>query len=216
MKKIILLFALIFVFSKNSFADETKEVEKFINNLGDQIIEVARDENMQIGQRRYELIKIIDRVIDTNWISKFVLGRHYRTASAKQKEEFRILYREFMINTYSPKFTGYSGEKFTINSIVNNGNYYTAACLFSPKEDVPTINIDFRVRKNTQKPANPKFLVFDILAEGISLIETQRSEFGSAIDRDGMEKFMKDLKERTVEIKKEQKASKEASKKTSK
>ncbi|MFT6077663.1 MAG: phospholipid transport system substrate-binding protein [Myxococcota bacterium] len=203
MKKIIILFSLFFVFINSSFADETKKVEKFIDDFGKRIMLVVDDKNLDVNQKREGLIKIVDGIIDSNWISKFVLGRNYRIANKEQKEEFKVLYRDFMINAYSPKFTDYRGEIFSIDSVINNGNYYTVECLLTPKDDTPTISIDFRVRKNTAKSAKTDFIVFDIVAEGISLIETQRSEFGSAIDRDGIEKFMFDLKERTATLKSE-------------
>ncbi|MFT6106518.1 MAG: phospholipid transport system substrate-binding protein [Rickettsiales bacterium] len=206
MKKIILLLTLFFVCANNSFAGEA-DVRKFIDDLGNKIIKTADDKNLTIKQRRDKLINIVDEVIDAGWISKFVLGRNYRIATKEQRSQFKVLYRDFMIHTYSPQFTGYNGESFVVDSIIDNGNYHTVECSFLTKGDAPTINIDFRVRKNTKTPEKTNFLIFDILAEGISLIETQRSEFGSTIDRDGMEKFMNDLKERTLNIKAEQKSS---------
>lgn len=198
----IILSAIIFLFSINlSFADETAEVRTFVDKLGNTIIKVADDKKLNINQKREQLIQVIDGVIDANWISKFVLGKNYRTANDEQKEEFRKLYREFMIQTYSPKFTGYKGEKFSITSVVNDGNYYTAQCIFYPQDESPAVNIDFRVKKNTDTSVNKsKFLIFDIVAEGVSLIETQRSEFGAVIARDGLEKFLVDLKDRTEKI----------------
>lgn len=201
----IILSTIIFLLSANlSFADEAKEVETFINDLGNKIIKIANNKKFNVNQKREQLIKTIDGVIDADWISKFVLGKNYRLASAEQKEQFRKLYREFMINTYSPKFTGYSGETFAISAVTNDGNYYTAKCLFYPKDQAPTINLDFRVRKNTDTSVNKShFLVFDIVAEGVSLIETQRSEFGAVITKDGLDKFLADLKDRNAKLKAE-------------
>jgi phospholipid transport system substrate-binding protein len=200
-----ILSIVIFCFTINSsFAGEADEVKNFINDLGNRIIKIASDKKININQKRQFLINTIDEVVDTNWVSKFVLGKHYRLASDSQKEQFKTLYHDFMINTYSPKFTGYNGENFSITSVTNDGNYYTAKCIFYPKDNAPVINIDFRVRKNSDKlPNKPDFLVFDIIAEGVSLIETQRSEFGSIIAREGLDKFLIDLKERNKKLKNE-------------
>ncbi|MCE3255568.1 MAG: toluene tolerance protein [Rickettsiaceae bacterium] len=200
MKKILSSVLVCLFFANPSFADDIKDVEKFVNDFGNKIIDTAGNSKLSVNQRRDRLVAIIEPVVDTDWIAKFVLGRHYRTATGEQKDQFKKLYREFMINTYSPKFNGYSGEKFSITSVTSDGNYYTAKCLFFPKNDAPTVNVDFRVRKNTEK-AEPKFLVFDIVAEGVSLIETQRSEFGSVITKSGLDGFMKDLQERIKALK---------------
>jgi phospholipid transport system substrate-binding protein len=108
-----------------------------------------------------------------------------------------------MINTYAPKFTGYDGEKFEIQNIINQVNYYTVKCLFYTGDQTPAIKIDFRVREDKK---SLKFLVFDIVAEGISLIETQRSEFGSTISNSGFDKFASDLESKIKTLKAEPKS----------
>lgn len=200
MLKIILSAFLLLISTNISFADETKNVEKFVNDLGNKIIEIADNKKLNLNQKRDQMIETIDSVIDVDWISKFVLGRHYRAASSEQRSEFKKLYHEFMVNTYSPQFTGYNGEKFSITSIIKDENFYTAKCLFYPKNNEPVINLDFRVRKNSNPKINSEFLVFDIVAEGVSLIETQRSEFGTVITNEGLDKFLADLKERNKKL----------------
>ncbi len=201
MAKIISSIFILFFFMNQSFADETKEVENFVNNLGDKIIAVASNNKLKVNQRRDRLTNIIDEVVDTNWISKFVLGKHYRRATNFQREKFKELYHEFMVNTYGPKFNGYNGEKFSITGIINDSSYYTAKCIFYPK-DSANVNLSFRVRKN--KAGNqPKFLIFDIVTEGVSLIETQRSEFGVVVTRDGLDNFMVNLQDRIKKLKAE-------------
>lgn len=194
MKNTILLLVSFFLLGANiSSADNGNGAKIFIEDLGNNIIKIANNNKIPIKDRRRELINLIDRSVDSKWISKFVLGRHYRKRSQAEKDKFQKLYREFMINTYAPKFTGYNGEKFEIQNIINQENYYTVKCLFYTKDESPAINIDFRV-KNDKKSL--QFLVFDIVAEGISLIETQRSEFGSAISNSGFDKFLLDLEDK--------------------
>lgn len=202
MSKILSSIFILLFFTTQSFADETKEVENFVNDLGNKIISVASDNKLKVNQRRDRLTDIIDQVVDTDWIAKFVLGKHYRGATDAQKEQFKNIYHEFMVHTYGPKFNGYNGEKFSIASTTNDNNYYTAKCIFYPKDKAPNINIDFRVRKNTTSN-QPKFLIFDVVAEGVSLIETQRSEFGAVITNDGLDKFIFDLQERVKKLKAE-------------
>jgi phospholipid transport system substrate-binding protein len=200
MSKAVLSILVFLFFMGQSLANEAKEVESFVNDLGNKIIAVASDNKLKVQQRRDRLTEVIDGVVDTNWIAKFVLGKHYRVATDAQKEQFKKLYHEFMVNTYGPKFNGYNGEKFSITNVSNDNNYYTAKCIFYPKNNEPNINLDFRVRKNSSG-TQPKFLIFDVVAEGVSLIETQRSEFGTVIAKDGLDKFMVDLQERIKKLK---------------
>ena len=103
-----------------------------------------------------------------------------------------------MINTYGPKFRNYKGEKFEIKNISNQAKYFSVKTFFHPKKPDPAISIEFRVKKRAD---SNNYLILDIIAEGVSLIETQRSEFGSVIANDGIEKFMINLQERIKKLK---------------
>ncbi len=101
-----------------------------------------------------------------------------------------------MINTYGPKFKNYNGKKFEVLSVEQQNGFYVAKCEFIPRDSNNSINVQFRV-----KDRDGKLLVLDFVTEGISLIETQRSEFSSAISEKGMDKFMNDLAERVKVLK---------------
>ncbi|MDA0902638.1 MAG: ABC transporter substrate-binding protein [Proteobacteria bacterium] len=193
------IFAIsLLIFSNNLFAeDRSAEVTKYIDDFGNKIISIAGDPIYTIEYRKEQLVELIDGATDTDWMAKFILARHYRTASEEQRASFKKLYREFMIHTYSPKFKGYNGEKFEILETMNQGRYYVVKCLFLPKES-PEVKIDFRVKERKNKDG---FIILDIIAEGISLIETQRSEFGSSINNIGLDKFLDELTQRVEELK---------------
>lgn len=173
-------------------------VKKFVQILGDEIIQVANDKKLNEVKRNQKIINIIDKSIDSKWISRFVLGRHFKTASDEQKTKFMNTYREFMINTYGPKFNSYNGKKFSVNSVEKQGSFYLAKSEFTPKNSDNVIFFDFRVIEN-----EGNYFVVDFIAEGVSLIETQRSEFNSTINDEGLDKFLETLKKRVEGLKKD-------------
>ena len=101
-----------------------------------------------------------------------------------------------MINTYGPKFKNYNGKSFKVISVDQQSGFYVAKCEFLPKDSNVPIDVQFRV-----KDRNGKLVVLDFVTEGISLIETQRSEFNSAISEKGMDKFIVDLAKRVQDLK---------------
>ena len=100
-----------------------------------------------------------------------------------------------MVNTYGPKFKNYKGDRFKVKEVIKQKRFYLVKTDFITKETDPSISIDFRV-----KYYKGKLSVLDIIAEGISLIETQRSEFNSAISQNGINKFLDDLDERVKRL----------------
>ena len=61
------------------------------------------------------------------------------------------------------------------------------------RQDAPLIKVDWRIGKKKDK-----FVILDIIIEGISLAVTQRSEFVSVIDQNGgsVDKLISLLKEK--------------------
>ena len=202
MKKSILLRVMyLFIFTQSlnqSFAGDKKESQNFINALGTKIISVASNNKINYKKKEEQLTHIIDQNIDIKWITKFVLGRHYKVATTIQKERFEELYHQFIIESYVPQFIKYNGAKFAITDVINDSNYDVVKCVFNLKDNATNINLDFRIRADKDS-SKLKFLVFDFVAEGVSFIETQRSEFGSVITRDGLDNFLDDL---AIKIKK--------------
>jgi len=198
MKKIIAL--IIFTFLTNSAlaqsANVSDDVVRFIDQLGNKIISIAAEKQTSESTKKQKIIAEIDRVIDTDWIGHYVLAKNYKDANEAQRTRFMELYRQFMINTYGPKFKNYNGKKFDVISVDKQGGFYVAKCEFLPKDSNVAINVQFRV-----KDRNGKLAVLDFVTEGISLIETQRSEFNSAISEKGIDQFMNDLEKRVQELK---------------
>lgn len=198
MKKILLTVFLL-LFSNASFAqevDKSEQVKVFVSEVGNQIIKIAADKKLSAEQRKAKIINVIDQSIDADWIARFVLAKNYKNASEEQRKKFAQLYREFMINTYGPKFQNYNGRKFDVISVAKEASFYVAKSEFLPQDSKTPIDVSFRVKEK-----NTKLVILDFIAEGVSLIETQRSEFNSAISQKGMDQFLEDLKVRIEKLK---------------
>lgn len=207
MKKLLaVLFLISFssnIFSSQALAQETaankvkiENAGNFVDDIGNKIIKVA-GEKISEEKKKDKIIAIIDKVIDAEWIARFVLGKSYKIVNDTQKQSFTKLYREFMINTYGPKFKNYNGRKFTVLKVTEQKGFYVAKSEFLPRDSNMPVSVDFRVKER-----DGKFVILDFIAEGVSLIETQRSEFNSTISEKGMDQFLMDLKARVERLKK--------------
>jgi phospholipid transport system substrate-binding protein len=199
MKK-FLAAAILVLFSSSAAlaqsASQSEQAKVFINDIGNKIIKTADDKKSSVEQRKNKIIAIIDGAIDPDWIARFVLGKNYKNTSEENKTRFSKLYRDFMINTYGPKFQNYNGRKFDVTDVSEQNSFYIVKAEFLPRDSNTPIDIAFRVKERSGK-----LMILDFIAEGVSLIETQRSEFNSAISQKGMEKFLEDLEVRIKNLK---------------
>ncbi|MGI9503029.1 MAG: MlaC/ttg2D family ABC transporter substrate-binding protein, partial [Geminicoccaceae bacterium] len=57
----------------------------------------------------------------------------------------------------------------------------------------PPLNVDWRLRHRDGRP-----VIIDLVVEGVSLLITQRSEFGSVLERVGVDGLIRELRDRVA------------------
>jgi phospholipid transport system substrate-binding protein len=92
------------------------------------------------------------------------------------------------------KVEGYSGEQITYEGETLDNGYAVVKVKIATKK-----NTDIRVEYRLRKEGN-KWLVYDVLIEGISLVNNYRAQFNSIISQSSYEKLVKRLRDK-VELK---------------
>ena len=164
----------------------------FVKQLGDRTIEVLSNESYSPEDRMKHYRELLRDGFAVNTIARFALGRHWRGATPEVREEYLALFQDFVLDIYSKRLDGFSGETFTVikSQTVNNSDTMVSTEIGGT--DGPPIRVDYRVRSH-----EGVLLIVDVLVEGISLIVTQRSEFASVISRDGLDGLLDKLREYT-------------------
>jgi len=166
----------------------TDDAKRYVNDLGGKVLAIISNSGESDDAKEKKLIGIFNQNVDTEWMSHFVLGRYYRQATPEQLAKYKDLYRQYVIESYVPKFRQYTGEKFQVTGVRQDGDgeYLVQTEIVRPNQ--ASVKVDYRI---TGKPGNLK--IVDIVVEGVSLITTQRSEFGSVISREGFDSLITKL-----------------------
>jgi len=167
----------------------------YVISTTEKAIKTLTDESIDPQEKEARFGKLFDENFDIPSISRFVLGKYWKSATTTQKKEFIVTFRNYIVKTYSSRFSEYTGEKLTLINSENQSNpklfiVHTAL----NREDAPPIKVDWRVGLKKDR-----YVILDIIIEGISLAITQRSEFVSVIDQnDGnVDNLIKLLKEKS-------------------
>ena len=167
----------------------------YVISTTEKAIKTLTDESIDPQEKEARFGKLFDENFDIPSISRFVLGKYWKSATTPQKKEFIVTFRNYIVKTYSSRFSEYTGEKLTLINSENESNpklfiLHTAL----NREDAPPIKVDWRVGLKKDR-----YVILDIIIEGISLAITQRSEFVSVIDQnDGnVDNLIKLLKEKS-------------------
>jgi phospholipid transport system substrate-binding protein len=124
-----------------------------------------------------------------------VIGSNFKKTNKTERAEFVPAFREYLITSYAQVFTLYNNQKvefappkdFTDERVVS-----VATSVLEPGR--PPIDISFRVRKH-KKTGDWK--AYDMVAEGISLLDSKQAELSSLIRQKGLSNVTEMLKEKS-------------------
>jgi phospholipid transport system substrate-binding protein len=173
------------LFSSPSFAAPVNDASKYIEALGNSAIETLTNKQLDKETKSQKIEQLFRENVDTAWIGKFVLGRFWRQITDDQKTRYLKEYETFLVRNYATRFTDYTSGSFKITDArTGNSNNEFIISMQIKSEDVggEPIEVDYRVRSDKNR-----FLVVDIIVEGVSMITTQRDEFTSILTNRDME-----------------------------
>lgn len=198
MKRFVLTLAVIFVAWGGSpaVADTSPDKAKaFIGGISGQALKVLRADGVKLGDKEEQVRSLLAENIDLDLIGRFVLGRAWRSASAEHRDQFRALFREFVLRTYSRRLGGYSGQTIEIVGAWPVGKTDVLVTTRLSRPSGPPIELGWRVRNG---PDGHKIL--DVVVSGVSMTVTQRSEFRSVLSKQGMEGLIQLLRVQVSKI----------------
>ena len=179
--RVNIIFIIIFFFLNlysNSIANISSNFINDITNKASNILssEDAREVKIQ------ELIKIGENSVDIDGIGFYTLGKYRKGLSDNQKVEFKKIFREYFLKSFSNRLVEYNEAKIVvISEDIKSEKYTIVKSKLVATSNRPEVAIDWRVY--TKDPSKP--LIRDLIIEGLSLARTQKEEFKSIITNNG-------------------------------
>lgn len=167
-------------FAESADDQRTSGARQFIQSMGDEVIRYISDSGLELEDRKEKLDAVLRRNFDTVTISRFTLGRYWRTLTSEQQKEFQDLYQDMIVAIYAEKFSDYNGEEFTVGKASARGekDFIVKSHIIRPENN--DINVNWQIRLK-----NGAYKIIDVTIEDVSMIITQKSDFASIIQRSG-------------------------------
>jgi phospholipid transport system substrate-binding protein len=182
------------IFCGQARAMQVADPSTLINQLVGQAITVIADKNTTVDQREQKFRSLLQSGFDIPRISRFVLGRYWNSATDEQRKQFGDLFEDWIVRTYSARFTQYSGEKIQVIGTRDEGPTTTVVISqFVSPSGAPPAKVEWVVRKS----GDNDYSIVDVSIEGVSMALTQRDEIAAVADRsgstvDGLNRAMQD------------------------
>jgi phospholipid transport system substrate-binding protein len=155
-------------------AQTASQATAFIRATGNAMVQVVNSDEPDAVKAR-AMARIIDQRVAVNEIARFCLGPFWRTASPAQQKEYLGLFHRVLVFNIDAKMGQYRGVSFTTTRTVpGEGGQVVGTIINRPNQ--PPAKVDWVVRDIDGSPK-----IVDVIAEGVSLEVTQRSDYSSFI-----------------------------------
>ncbi len=153
---------------------------------------VLRDPSLssedKFSERRDKLWAEISPIFDFEEMSKRALGKHWSGRTSEEREEFIRLFTRILRDTYVGKTDAYSGESIEFLRERQSGNRSKVQTNFITKRG-QEISVDFSLIKKDEK-----WEIYDMIIEGISLVNNYRSQFREILKKSSYEELVQKIK----------------------
>jgi phospholipid transport system substrate-binding protein len=166
------------------------QIDRVIKTLEDP--ELRRESRAK--ERRTAVRKIAEEIFDFSETAKRSLGRHWMGRSPAERTEFVALFSDLLERSYLSKIELYGGEKiqYTGDTIDGDQAIVRTRIVTKGSTEVP---IEYRMLRR-----GDRWLVYDVVIEGVSLIGNYRTQFNKIIQTSSYQDLVKKLKTKQEEF----------------
>ncbi len=129
---------------------------------------------------------------DFELMSRFVLGRHWRSADDAQQRAFIEAFQKLLIRTYAKALSEYDGQAVEIPAqrIADDSERVTVKSSIQ-RSNGPAVSVDYALWKRADG-----WKVFDVTVEGVSLVQNYRAQFDDVVRSDGIDQLIERIRQK--------------------
>lgn len=177
-----------------SAEDGAGQPDVFLVQFGNKALAKLTDPNISDEDQIAHFRELLYEGFDVPVIAQFVAGRYWRSASDADRQEFVAVFERYLDQRFRPLFREYRGQEFRttgVRSDSGSSNLYWVAMSVDVGSSSEA-KLEWRIRKDASG-----YKILDVKAEGVSMAQTLRDEYGSvARNQGGLSGLSKVLREK--------------------
>lgn len=159
-----------------------------------QVIAELKGHSLEREQRWASIGRIINDRFDFRSMSQSVLATNWQEATTEEKRQFVEYFSQYLEDTYRTKIESYSDQRveYLAEQVRKDRATVDTAVVTSDKR----IPITYRL-----KLTKGEWVAYDVVIEGVSLVNNYRSTFSAIVKAGGMDGLLTDLEGRIADYK---------------
>lgn len=187
---LILLMALPVLAAPTSATSPMDQVKSEIEDA----LTILKNPKLKPKEKSQEILKIAEKSVDWQEVARRVLGIRWRRVNPQQRERFTQLFKEFVKANYADKFEKYSDEKIIYEKEETDPPYARVLLKIYSKAQPKPISMECRLINK-----EGKWLVYDILIEGVSMVNNYRVQINDILVNKSFDDMLKTLEKKIQE-----------------
>ena len=163
-------------FSQPAAANEKHEIDNLLKTNLDAVLTVLQKKDLDQQTKNKEIVDLVTPMFDFELMARLSLGKkHWSGLTQDKKERFTELFIKRLKTSYLKNFTLYTDEKVIYEPSVQVKNKIHTPTYLDSKEKKISILYKFYKAQNGWK-------IYDMEIQGVSIIRSYRSQFGSILE----------------------------------
>ncbi len=193
---IIIVFLLLsFFIAQVAMAGNTiapaKKIEQLFSKIEQEVNTLKHKQVFNKQELKQLLNQHLMPEVNNRYFALKVLGKHVKTMDDNLKRGYVNELENQLMHSYANLLSKYNNEKVLVTSEKISSNNKHAQVAINVINQQKTVSAVIKLNKNSEN----QWLIFDIVIEGISLLQSKQSEVQSSISKIGIEKTLEKLKE---------------------
>lgn len=167
--------------------------EEIVKQTADAVIERIKSQRAELDANPSKIYDVVNELVIPHYdfvsMSKWVLGKNWKTASETQRSDFIVQFQTLLVRTYARALLEYSGQEIKYFPVEMNQKSKLALVKTEMTSDgAQPFPVAYRMHQK-----NEAWKVIDVSVDGVSLVSTYRGSFSTQIKKHGFDSLIKEL-----------------------
>ena len=182
------------------FAQSIVAPDALAKGVTDEVIAILRADRDAYTGNPAKVIELIESKVLPHFnfvrMTQLAVGKNWRQASAQQRDVLTGHFRTLLVRTYATAFTAYRDQTILYRPLRTRPEDNDVVVRSQiVQQNGPPVAVDY----NMEKTANG-WKVYDVVIEGVSLVQNYRSTFNSEVQRGGIDGLIRALEAKNRQL----------------
>ena len=191
-------YAVFSLLSVSAIAEQFSTPSERVKDSIEKVITVLKEKSLDKEDRWKKIGVVINESFDFRSMSQSILATNWKQATVEERQQFVFFFSQYLEDTYRMKIEAYTNQKVEfVGETIRGKRAIVETLIITDDVEIP---VNYKLKEN-----DGNWFAYDVIIEGVSLVNNYRSTFSVIVKNDGMDVLLTDIKSRINKYKATQK-----------